>query len=160
MTLQELLNQIRDTQTSLSDAQRLVAAYILENYNQIPFLSISSLAKKIGVSDNTIVKFCNRVGFSKFKEFKNVFADYAHSELVMFNKISEDTSDTDNKDFFACEMEDDVSAIQAALLSPVNQENLPKLLSQMDQAKHIYITGGRASGIVASPVSYTHLPSA
>ncbi|GAA6394356.1 MurR/RpiR family transcriptional regulator [Lawsonibacter sp. OA9] len=150
MTLQELLNQIRDTQTSLSDAQRLVAAYILENYNQIPFLSISSLAKKIGVSDNTIVKFCNRVGFSKFKEFKNVFADYAHSELVMFNKISEDTSDTDNKDFFACEMEDDVSAIQAALLSPVNQENLPKLLSQMDQAKHIYITGGRASGIVAS----------
>ena len=68
MTLQELLNQIRDTQTSLSDAQRLVAAYILENYNQIPFLSISSLAKKIGVSDNTIVKFCNRVGFSCDRE--------------------------------------------------------------------------------------------
>ena len=82
--IQELLDQMRREQESFPAAQRLVAAYVVENYHQIPFLSISTLAQKIGVSDNTVVKFCNHLGFSKFAEFKQIFADYAHSELTMF----------------------------------------------------------------------------
>ncbi|MEA4934590.1 MAG: MurR/RpiR family transcriptional regulator [Lawsonibacter sp.] len=150
MNLQEVLSQIRQEQGDFSAAQRLVAAYVVENYHQIPFLTITSLAKNIGVSDNTIVKFCNHLGYDKFTEFKKVFSDYAHSELVMFNKLSEsDSGQEDEARFFALEMEEDISAIQATLSDPVNRENLPKLLSMMAKAKHIYITGGRASGIMA-----------
>ena len=98
--MQDLLNRIRQKQESFPAAQRLVAAYVVENYNQIPFLSITTLAKNIGVSDNTVIKFCNQLGFQKFTEFKKVFSDYAHSELVMFNKISETgESDIENSYF-------------------------------------------------------------
>ena len=62
--LPDLLNRIRGQEASFSAAQRLVAGYVLENYHQIPFLSISALAKEIGVSDNTVIKFCNQLGFT------------------------------------------------------------------------------------------------
>lgn len=149
MNLQQLLNFIRREQEKFPAAQRMVAAYVLENYTRIPFLSITVLAQNIGVSDNTIVKFCNSLGYSKFTEFKKVFSEYAHSELVIYNKIAESELQAEGNDYFALGQNEDVAAIQATLNDPLNQENLPKLLTMIDRAKHIYITGGRASAMLA-----------
>lgn len=149
MPLQDLLNRIRQEQGQFPAAQRLVAAYVVENYNQIPFLSITTLAKNIGVSDNTVIKFCNHLGFQKFTEFKKVFADYAHSELVMFNKISEMGESTEDDSHFSQGLEEDTAAIRATLTDPTNQQNLPTLLGMMDKARNIYITGGRGSAMMA-----------
>ena len=160
--IQELLDQMRREQESFPAAQRLVAAYVVENYHQIPFLSISTLAQKIGVSDNTVVKFCNHLGFSKFAEFKQIFADYAHSELTMFNMLDKNIEGPeDDNSFFAQEMEDDISAIRATLTDSGNREKLPQLLEMIDQAQHIYVTGGRGSsymaGLLASTLRYLDL---
>lgn len=143
-----VLNKIRQEQATFSAAQRQVAAYVLENYHQIPFLSISSLAENIGVSNNSIIKFCNQLGFAKFTEFKRIFADHAHTELISFNKGAENAAD-DKHNYFAQGMEDDLAAIQATLTNPTNIENLPKLLSMIEKADHIYISGGMRSGGIA-----------
>ena len=144
----DLLHQIRKEQESFSAAQRQVAAYVLENYHQIAFLSISTLSKNIGVSDNTVIKFCNQLGYAKFTEFKREFSEYAHTELVMYNKLSE-TDRAEGSSLFESGMEEDVLSIQATLSDPVNQESLEKLLPLVEKASHIYITGGRASGALA-----------
>ena len=61
--IQELLDRVRKEQEHFPAAQRLVAAYVVENYNQITrYLRVTTLAKNIGVSDNTVVKFCNHLG--------------------------------------------------------------------------------------------------
>lgn len=144
----DVLNKIRQEQFAFSAAQRQVAAYVLENYHQIPFLSISSLAENIGVSNNSIIKFCNQLGFAKFTEFKRVFADHAHTELTTFNKSAESATE-DKNNYFCQGMEDDVSAIQATLSNPTNMENMPKLLSMIKKADHIYVSGGLRSGGLA-----------
>lgn len=160
--IQELLDHVRQEQENFPAAQRMVAAYVVENYHQIPFLSISTLAQKIGVSDNTVVKFCNHLGFSKFAEFKQIFADYAHSELVMFNMLekNEGALDDDNS-FFAQGLEDDMNAIRATLTDTGNREKLPELLEMINRAEHIYVTGGRGSaymaGLLASTLRYLDL---
>ena len=87
----ELLDRIRKEQDSFPAAQKRVAAYVVENYQQIAFLSISALSQKVGVSDNTVVKFCNHLGYDKFAEFKKEFTDYAHSELLIYKKLDSGT---------------------------------------------------------------------
>ena len=150
MTLYELLDKIRQEQNTLSAAQKQVAAYVIENYYQIPFLSISALAGNIGVSDNTIVKFCARFGYEKFAQFKSVFSEHVHSELVMFNKVSDEPGESvEQGDYFDQGMADDIAAINATLTNPVNKENLPKLIDMLNGAQQIYITGGRASSMMA-----------
>lgn len=149
MKLQDLLNQIRRDQNAFSAAQRLVAAYVLKNYHQIPFLSISALSDNIGVSENTVVKFCNQLGFSRFAEFKKFISEYVsqytNSDLIISQKLSASQEDS----VFATVMEEDCLAIQTTLRDSSNQENIPKLLEKMEQAKHIYITGARSSATMA-----------
>ena len=147
-SLQALLEKIRCNHTSFSAAQKLVAAYVVENSYQIPFLSITQLAKNIGVSDNTVIKFCNQLGYKKFGEFKREFSQYAHAELVMSNKLSQSDQQLRNG-LLTAGMEEDISAIQNALTDPMNQKALELLLPMVNRAHHIYITGGRASGFMA-----------
>ena len=138
----DILNQIRQEQVAFSAAQRQVAAYVLENYHQIPFLSISALAENIGVSNNSIIKFCNHLGFAKFAEFKRVFSQHAHAELTNYSKPTDHAAEDD---YFTLGMEEDVSAITATLSNSANRENLPAALAMIKKAKHIYICGGRRS---------------
>ena len=150
MTLQDLLNRIRAQQDSFSAAQQLVAAYVLENYHQIPFLSITALSEGIGVSDNTVVKFCNRIGFERFAEFKKFISDYVSQysapELIMSKKLFDSSDDSV---FTRC-MEEDIYAIQNTLTDSSNQENLNTLIQMMENAKHIYVSAARSSASMAS----------
>lgn len=145
--LQELQQTIRLEQNSFSPAQRLVAAYVVENSYQIPFLSITQLSENIGVSENSVIKFCNRLGFPKFGDFKRAMSQYAHGELVMSNKLTQATAE--ENDPFAIGLEEDTAAIKATLTDPANRIALQKLLPMVQQANHIYVTAGRASVYMA-----------
>lgn len=144
-TLQELLDKIRELQTKFSPGQKLVAAYVVANSYKIPFLSITQLAKNIGVSENTIIKFCNQLGYAKFGQFKRAFSDFAHQSLVMTNELPENRKE----DVFTHNMEVDMASIRSTLTDPCNHNALEKLLDMIDNAQSIYITGGRASGYMA-----------
>lgn len=152
----ELLEKIKKEQDNFSTAQRLVAAYVVENYYQIPFMSISTLSKNIGVSDTTVVNFCAHLGFSKFTEFKKVFSSFAHSELTMYNTLSDSVQgDLDHQNLFSIIQEEECANVTATLSNTTNQINLPPLLSMMHGAKRIYITGGRASLLLAERMTLT-----
>lgn len=135
----ELLSQIRYQEPNFSAAQRLVANYVLDNYHMIPFLSIGALAENIGVSSNSIIKFCNQLGFEKFAEFKRIISDHAHTELTSAEKAEEPAQK--NK-YFAQGLEENIAAIQATLRDRNNQENLSKAVEMITKASHIYISGG------------------
>ena len=50
--MKELLQKIQMAYNNLSAAQKSVASYILENYKEIPFLSVTSLARNRSQRDN------------------------------------------------------------------------------------------------------------
>lgn len=148
----DVLNRIRDEQPHFSAAQRQVADYVLKFFHQVPFLSISALAENIGVSNNSIIKFCNHLGFAKFTEFKRIFSDHAHATFT-----SQHSSDNDagviSDDFFSQEMEDDLQAISTTLNDPSNHENLSKAVSMITKARRIFVCGGSRSFPMASTLS-------
>lgn len=146
----ELLDRIRMEQDNFPAAQKKVAAYVVENYQQIAFLPISTLSQRIGVSDNTVIKFCNHLGYEKFTEFKKEFTSYAHSELLIYNKIDGKPAVDGGNSVWSMIQNDSLAAVQATLNDPQNQSSLTALLAQMRKARHIYVTGGRLSGTIAA----------
>ena len=89
MALTELLDRIRLEQKDFSPSQKRVAAYVLANYKQIPFYSITALSEKIGVSHFSVITFCKNLGYNKFSEFKKELSRYA-ADLIIYNKLSKD----------------------------------------------------------------------
>ena len=145
----DVLNRIRDEQSHFSAAQRQVADYVLKFYHQIPFLSISALAENIGVSNNSIIKFCNHLGFARFAEFKRIFSEHAHTTLTAPAAAKSD-ADAGGDNLFTQNLNDDVQAISDTMENPTNQENLPKAVSMITKARHIYVCGGSRSFPMAS----------
>lgn len=145
----DVLNQIREEQPHFSTALRLVADYVLKHFHKIPFLSISAISENIGVSPNTVIKFCNHLGFSRFAEFKRVFSEHARSTLTTPN-VSDSNARGVGDDLFSQGLEEEISVISATLNNPTNHENLPKAISMITNAKHIYVCGGSRSYPIAS----------
>ena len=55
---------------SLQPASKRIADYLLRNSKEAKFLTISALARRIGVSESMITRFARTLGFEGFKEFK------------------------------------------------------------------------------------------
>jgi DNA-binding MurR/RpiR family transcriptional regulator len=53
-----------------SKAEHAVATYLLGNLNDVPFETAASLARKIGVSELTVGRFCRSIGYQRFKDLK------------------------------------------------------------------------------------------
>lgn len=54
----------------LSPQQKLVAEFLLEHYQDAPFLSVPEVARQSGASEATVVRLAQRLGFDGFAELK------------------------------------------------------------------------------------------
>lgn len=64
-----VLIKIRDRKDSLTPVERLVAEYILANKEEIPHLSIKSLAQGSKTSDASVLRFCKTMGYNGYRSF-------------------------------------------------------------------------------------------
>ncbi|RUT32482.1 MurR/RpiR family transcriptional regulator [Arsenicitalea aurantiaca] len=65
-----LLRRIRDAAPALGQAERRVADCVQERPDEIIHMSMGMLAARCRVSDPTIVRFCRRLGFEGYQDFK------------------------------------------------------------------------------------------
>ncbi len=65
----------------LPPQQRSIAEYLLEHLDTVPFLSVPELARRCVVSEATIVRFGQRIGFSGFAELKVALVELLQNRL-------------------------------------------------------------------------------
>lgn len=145
--MNDLLEQIRKVVKTLPQAQKLVAEYVLLNYNKIPFLTIINMAIEINVSDSTIINLCNVLGFDSFSSFKKVFIEYAQSELAIYNNFEDRIANLIKDDSLSNVKELDKVNIENTLTHSTNIENIKPFLEMLDKASNIYVCGMRTSSM-------------
>ena len=64
-----VLNKIRERKNSMTPVERLIAEYILANKEEIPHLSIKSLAQASKTSDASVLRFCKTMGYGGYRSF-------------------------------------------------------------------------------------------
>lgn len=64
-----ILIKIRDMKDSLTPVERTVAEYVLNNLEEIPHLSIKSLAQLTKTSDASVLRFCKTMGYTGYRSF-------------------------------------------------------------------------------------------
>lgn len=65
----DVLAQLRRIMPQLRDNRRRVGQYVLDHAWEVRGLSISELARRVGVAENSISRFCHTLGFSGYREF-------------------------------------------------------------------------------------------
>ena len=147
--MQQLFKNIQNSYHSLPQAQKAVAEYIIDHYQSIPFQSVTTMAKEIGVSDTTIIKYCMQIGFSGFGDFKRKIADYVQGQSNWYNKLEQGLNEIESQDPFAKVYQTELNNLKSILTNPANRQSYDKLLPLLEGAENIYILGFRSSSFLA-----------
>ena len=142
----DCLLHIKGLYPSLRPAEQRVADEILENANEVVHLSITALAKRVGVSDATVVKFCKRVGYKGFQDLKiRLAANVAVTPKPIYGEINrgDDIAAIKEKIFRI-----NIQALEDTIRT-LDSQALQKAVAAIVKAPKIQFYGIGASGIVA-----------
>lgn len=70
---QDLFSRIRKLEAGLSRKQKILAPYFLAHLEELPFQTTSEIAREVGVSEPTVIRFVRFLGYKGFVQFKDEF---------------------------------------------------------------------------------------
>lgn len=70
-----LTKRIHHTLPTLSAGERTLAHYMLQHTEEVPFLSSTELAKRAKLSDATVTRFAQRLGYEGFVELRRLLRE-------------------------------------------------------------------------------------
>lgn len=140
--------QIKSHMDLLKPAEKRVAEYVIENSDEVVYSSITNLADQIGVSEATIVKFCQRVGYSGYQELKIMLArtnQQPDENEIIYGAIEPGDSIGGLKDKLFQIYDESLESTHKLIETDLYEEVVDKILA----ARRVYFFGYGASGIVA-----------
>ncbi|MEM8994231.1 MAG: MurR/RpiR family transcriptional regulator [Acidobacteriota bacterium] len=150
----ELRSLLLDHFESLPGQQKVIAEYLLANLQEVPFLSVPALAKKVGTSEATVVRLAQRIGYSGFAEMKMALLELLRGSVL---------GESDGVE--ACparDPEDDVLGAVARLeisnlersVDAVDRRAFRRAAAAIFKADHIFTFGLGISAHLAELASY------
>lgn len=79
---------------SLPRAEKAVAQYMLDNFEQISDMTLVTLASETGTSEATVIRLCKNLGYSSFVQLRQAFAMASYTENSVFEAESVKHSDS------------------------------------------------------------------
>ncbi len=132
---------------SLKPAEKKVADFILKNVPLVIRYSITRVAEEAGVSEATVVKFCKKLGYSGYQEFKITLAQNRRGPEVeeIYDEIGQgDSAETIINKLFQL-YERSFADTKKLFL----EADLEKCTAMLRKASRIYFFGFGASAVVA-----------
>ena len=146
-----ILSLIEKKHSKLTPKFQRIAAYIMINYKYIPVLSSAKLAEDVGVSDASVIRFCKRLGFMGFLDFKNKLLleinenDHNDSPVEKITRIIKQLGENDKE--YAQMLQTEVVNLQFTLTS-IDIQTLKNTAVTISKARKLFIIGfGCSQGI-------------
>ena len=139
------LERIQVKLRELSKTQQKIAAYVLENYDKIPFSTSAQLSRDCGVSEASVIRFAATLGYSGYTDMQRALQDILKKQLSISKRLDMVVSqDTDSGSIMEMVMQKGIESVQrtAAALDKANFQQAVELLAN---AKRVFLFGSRSS---------------
>ncbi len=145
----DFLTRIRAEYNQFTKAEKKVADYILQNYREVLFMSITDLAEACEVGDTSVFRFCKTLELKGYQEFKMQLSLSLHDETTGQGRLEGDIS---LKDSFAEVSRKVLNTNMSALeetYSLLNEDSFDRVIQYLHEAKRICFFGVGASMLSA-----------
>jgi DNA-binding MurR/RpiR family transcriptional regulator len=85
--LDDFRQGLEDHLPSLTKSQRRIASYLLASYDEAAFLSAADLADRLNVSQATIVRFAQAIGYDGFPELRRRLQDLFRARATPASRL-------------------------------------------------------------------------
>lgn len=149
----KLISDIQTQYTRLSKGQKLIAQYILNNYDKVAFMTACKLGETVGVSESTVVRFANALGYSGYPKLQAALQELIKNKLTTVQRVEMANDYSDENTILNKILKGDIDNIRETL-EEIDGEAFHEAVSRLLKARKIYILGMRTSFVVAQYLGF------
>lgn len=146
----EILSKIRAQLPHLEGEEKILAEYILLNYEHVPKLSLVQLAEEADIHPSAVVRFCDDVGCEGFHALHTALAEIdSVAASVFFEQVDGFDLEHITRSVF-----DDVKRMLDETLSSLDMVEMQRAVDAILAAEDIVVIGMGTSGSTATELVY------
>ncbi|MCH4887516.1 MurR/RpiR family transcriptional regulator [Acidaminobacter sp. JC074] len=139
--ISKMRSKIESYYPSLTKSEKKVADYIFANFKDIMYLSVTELAEHADVGETTIFRFCKKLGFKGYPEFKLMIAQ----DIVNLEKAEESESTS-----YKSMIKDNIIAEINECYETLSDDHLNRAIESIYNSNRVFFFGVGSSGITAT----------
>lgn len=148
-----LISHIQSQYTRFSKGQKLIAQYILKNYDKVAFMTACKLGEMVGVSESTVVRFANALGYSGYPKLQDALQEVIKNKLTTVQRVDMVKEFNDDSAILKKIVKSDMDNIKDTL-EEIDEKAFEEAANRILKAKRIYIVGMRSSFTIAQYLGF------
>lgn len=149
----DISQRINKMYSTFSKGQKKIANAIINDYDKVAYMTAAKLGILVGVSESTVVRFANELGFEGYSEFQRAIQELVRTKLTPNQRIEVTKQRMGSGDILENVMESDISKIRYTL-DRINRDTFNKSVDLILSAKNIYVMGARSTEPLALVLKY------
>ena len=145
----DILQTLKNKERKLPRAQRQLAKYISENYDKASYMTAARLAKTVGVSEATVIRFAYELGYPGYPEMRKALQELVRGRLTSVQRIAASRERLSGENLVSMVMESDMEKLRSTA-AELDGERFDRAVETLNAARRVYILGMRSSAALAS----------
>ncbi len=152
MNFSDLTNIKNQELRSLSKCQRMIAGFILENYDKAAFMTASTLGKTVGVSESTVVRFACALGYEGYPELQKNLQEIIKNKLTSVQRLNL-MEGMDPDKIIDTVLKQEITNLKETREN-LDTEAFMNVVDRLCKARRIFVIGFRSSSQLAQFLVY------
>ena len=149
----DILDILKERQSTFSKGQRLISKYIMEDYDKAAFMTANRLGKTVGVSESTVVRFAVDLGFDGYPSMQKAMQEMVLNRLTSVQRIEVANNRIGDQDVVSMVIQSDMEKLRQTG-ETLNRDEFSAAVNAILNAKRIYILGVRSAAPLAQFLGY------
>jgi DNA-binding MurR/RpiR family transcriptional regulator len=139
----DAITRINQNYKTMSKSHKKLATFVLDQYDNAAFMTAAKLAKTVGVSEATVVRFAYALGYEGYPEFQEALAEWVKSKLNSVQKIGAKYGNSTQQEIISSVLGADIEKIDDTVEN-LDSQAFEMAVDSILVAKRVYIIGIRS----------------
>ena len=149
----DVLSMVESLMPTFSKGQKRIAQYLTESYEKAAFMTANRLAKNVGVSESTVVRFAVELGFDGYPSMQKAMQEMVVNRLTSVQRIEVAHDRIGDQDVLSMVLHSDMEKLRKTG-ETVDRVEFQSAVDTLLNARRIYILGVRSVAPLANFLGY------
>lgn len=149
----DISQRIKDCYPNFSKGHKKIATAVLNDYDKIAYMTASKLGTYVGISESTVVRFADELGYDGYSEFQKAVQELVRTRLTPNQRIDITKQRIGRGDIIDSVFESDSEKMKLTY-EQLDRKAFYSTCDAMLSAKRIYVIGARSTEPLAMILKY------
>ena len=144
----DTISRINEKFNKMSKSHKKLATFVIDHYEQAAFMTAAKMAKTVGISEATVVRFAYALEYEGYPEFQASLADWVKKRLNSVQSIGAKYGSSTQAEILTTLLSADIEKIEDTM-EHIDAQAFEAAIDIILGAKHVYIIGLRSCKPIA-----------